>query len=76
MTDPTTELAVHGERITVLQGSVSELRDDFKGMREDVHAIRLMLSEVRGGWKVSMRVAAVAGAIAALIAEAFLRKVG
>lgn len=44
---------------------IEQLKDDMQAVKSDVHEIKLMLSEARGGWKTLMMVAGFAAAVGA-----------
>ena len=48
---------------------ISQLKDDMRALKEDVHEIKLMLSEAKGGWRVIMLIAGVAGTIGAMLSQ-------
>jgi hypothetical protein len=45
------------------------LKEDVREMRSDLHAIREILAEARGGWRALVMASGVAGAVGALIAK-------
>lgn len=56
---------------------MDKLEERLEGVANDVHEIKLLLAELRGGWKLAVRFAAVAGALvgwgATLVTELFLK---
>lgn len=51
------------------EAEIARLREEMAQMREDVHAIKLMLAEAKGGWRVIMLVAGASGAVGAALAK-------
>jgi hypothetical protein len=45
------------------------LKEDVREMRSDLHAIREILAEARGGWRALVMASGVAGAVGAIIAK-------
>jgi len=48
---------------------IETLQEDMRSLKNDVHEIKLILSEARGGWKTLMMVGGISATIGALIAK-------
>jgi hypothetical protein len=49
---------------------IEQLKEDMQAVKADVHDIKLMLSEARGGWKTLMLVGGIAASVGAVVAKA------
>jgi hypothetical protein len=48
---------------------IEQLQADMRAMKEDVHEIKMILSEARGGWKTLMLVGGIAAAVGATVSK-------
>lgn len=48
---------------------IDQLKNDMKDVKKDVHDIKAMLQEARGGWKTLLLLAGMSGAIGALVGK-------
>jgi hypothetical protein len=48
---------------------IGQLKDDMRSMKEDVHEIKMMMSEARGGWKVILLISGMSATIGALLSK-------
>ena len=48
---------------------IETLQEDMRSLKNDVHEIKLILSEARGGWKTLMMVGGISATIGALTAK-------
>lgn len=53
---------------------ISQLKEDMRSLKDDVHEIKILLSEAKGGWRVLLLIAGAAGAFGAMIASYFSGK--
>lgn len=62
MGDVDRDIGALTEGMASLKEQVAEMRRDFAEMRTDTAAIKQSFSEIKGGWKVVISLAAFAGA--------------
>lgn len=48
---------------------ITQLKDDMKSMKEDVHEIKLMLAKFQGGWGAIMLIAGASATLGAIVAK-------
>ena len=48
---------------------IEQLKEDMHAMKRDVHEIKMILSEARGGWKTLMMVGGIAAAVGAGVSK-------
>lgn len=48
---------------------IVQLQEDMRSMKDDVHEIKIMLSEAKGGWRMIMMIAGVAGTLGAFLSQ-------
>ena len=48
---------------------IEQLKADMKAVKSDVHDIKVMLAEAKGGWKTLMLVGGIAAAVGATMAK-------
>lgn len=73
-------LARNEERLMALQDRMGKVEEKLDVVVRDTHEIKLLVAEIRGGWKVAVRAGALAGsvvgAILALASRLLLKTVG
>ena len=62
-------LGRHEAHIDAMKSTQAEQAEDIRAIKNDIHAIREMLAEAKGGWRTLMWVAGVAGAAGAILAK-------
>jgi len=62
-------LGRHEAHIDAMKGVQATQAEDIKSIKDDIHAIREMLAEAKGGWRTLMWVAGTAGATGAVLAK-------
>lgn len=48
---------------------IETLKDDMKSLKSDVHEIKLILAEARGGWRTLLATAGLAGTLGAFLTK-------
>ena len=48
---------------------IETLQQDMRALKNDVHEIKLILSEARGGWKTLMMVGGISATVGAVVAK-------
>lgn len=68
MTNPThNDLLINIGR---LEAGLAAVKEDSKQTRQDVREIRDAMASTKGGWRVLLAVASVAGAVGAMLSQA------
>lgn len=62
-------LGRHESSIEAMKDTQVKQAETLEQMGKDIHAIREMLAEAKGGWRTLMWVAGAAGAIGAILAK-------
>lgn len=62
-------LGEHGARLTAAENNIESVEADIKRMREDIAAIREMMAEAKGGWRVMMLIGGASATAGGLIVK-------
>lgn len=49
---------------------ITQLKDDMRSLKDDVHEIKIMLAEAKGGWRGLMFVAGAGATLGAIVVKA------
>ncbi len=48
---------------------IGQLKDDMRTMKDDVHEIKMMMSEAKGGWKVILLISGISATLGAMLSK-------
>jgi hypothetical protein len=74
MPDAERTLGEFGARIAAVESGQVDLERAIGQVTTDVHAIRIMFAEARGGWKAVLAICAAVGGIIAFVVDNVLHR--